>query len=201
MTIRLHDHPLSGHAHRVRLFLSLLGLSHERVTVDLPARAQKRPEFLAMNPFGQIPVLEIDGHILADSNAILVYLARTRDRARTWLPEDALTAARIQQWLSAAAGPLVNGPAAARVIRLYGRDTPPAPAQEIARSLFQVMETHLADRPFLVGNGPTIADVALYSYTALAPDGGVDLSPFPAIGAWLARIEALPGFEPAPKAL
>lgn len=198
MTILLHDFTLSGHAHRVRLMLSLLGIAYEARQVDLAGGAHKRPEFLDLNLFGQVPVLEIDGHAIADSSAILTYLALTRDPARTWLPADPLAQAQVQRWLSVAAGPLAHGPAAARIIRLFGRDAPIAPAQALARQLFDTMENWLEGRRFLVGNGPTIADVALYSYTARAPEGEIDLSPWPAIRAWLARVEALPGFHAIP---
>lgn len=113
--IRLHRHALSGHAHRVQLMLSLLGLPCEMVDVDLAAGVHKTPDFLARNAFGQVPMIE-DGELtLADSNAILVYLALTHDAARRWLPADARTQAEVQRWLSADAGPLAAGPAAARV--------------------------------------------------------------------------------------
>lgn len=193
--LKLHGFPLSGHAHRVELFLSLLGLPFEHITVDLPNNAHKTPAFLAMNSFGQVPVLE-DGDItLADSNAILVYLA-VKYGGESWLPRDALGAARVQRWLSVAAGPLAFGPAAARLIALFnaplGKDEVTARAHE----LFAVMETELGKAPYFAGNAPTIADVALYAYTAHAPEGGVSLSAYPGIRDWLARIEALPGFVP-----
>src|SRR5262245_23259369 len=96
---RLYAHPLSGHSHRVTLFLSLLNLPFEGINLDLAARAQKAPAFLAKNPFGQVPVLE-DGEVtLFDSNAILVYLASRYDNSNRWLPRDPLGAARVQQWL------------------------------------------------------------------------------------------------------
>ncbi|SMF14263.1 glutathione S-transferase [Tistlia consotensis] len=196
--IRLYDFELSGHCHRVRLFLSLLGLPVERIAVDLAAGAAKRPEFLARNPFGQVPVIEDPNPeepvVLADSNAILVYLAGRYDADGRWLPHEPLAAAQVQRWLSVAAGQLNYGAARARVLCLFKRPGDLAWAQEIARGLFQVLDGELAGRSFLVGDGPTIADVALYSYTAHAPEGGVSLEPFANVRAWLARIEALPGF-------
>ena len=118
--IRVYRHPLSGHAHRVELFLSLLGLPYEPVDVDLRRGEHKTPEFLARNPFGQVPVLEDGDVTLADSNAILVYLAGRYDSSGRWYPRDPLTAGRIQQWLSVAAGQLAYGPAAARRFKLLG---------------------------------------------------------------------------------
>ncbi|MFO1340028.1 MAG: glutathione S-transferase [Burkholderiaceae bacterium] len=191
--IRLYRYALSGHAHRVQLMLSLLGLPCELVDVDLAAGEQKTPEFLARNPFGQVPVIE-DGEItLADSNAILVYLATAHDPSRRWLPAEPATQARVQRWLSVAAGALAAGPASARVAHLFNRPmSPQAPA--IARQLFDRMEQHLANRAWLAAEHPTIADVALYSYTAHAPEGGISLEPWPNLRAWLQRVEALPGF-------
>jgi glutathione S-transferase len=197
--IRVHGFPLSGHAHRVELMLSLLGLDFERVEVDLFNGAQKRPDFLAKNPFGQIPVIE-DGEVtLADSNAILVYLATRYDRARQWLPTDAVAAAQVQRWLSIAAGELAHGPAAARLVALFGLPLDGARAKTIAAALYAVLDVHLKAQSFLVGSSPTIADVALYSYTAHAPEGGVSLEPYASVRAWLARIEALPGFVAMPR--
>lgn len=191
--IRLYQHPLSGHAHRVRLFLSLLHLPFEEVLVDFAKGEQRKPEFLALNPFGQVPVIQ-DGDItLADSNAILTYLALRYDDSGQWLPRDPVGSARVQRWLSVAAGPLVNGPGNARVNVLFGRPQDER-CGEIAAQLFQRMEAHLASSPYLAAAHPTIADIALYSYTSHAPEGGVSLEPYPQLRAWLARIEALPGY-------
>jgi glutathione S-transferase len=194
MTLRLYRHPLSGHCHRVELFLSLLGLKFERVDVDLFKGAHKAPEFLAKNPFGQLPVLDDGDVTIADSNAILVYLATRYDAAGGWLPRDPVGAAQVQRWLSIAAGPLAYGPSAARLVKLFNLPHDHARACATASQLFDVMEPHLARQAFLAGKSPTIADIALYAYTALAPEGGIALLPYPAISAWLARIEALPGF-------
>lgn len=196
--IRLYRFALSGHAHRAELFLSLLGLPYEAIDVDLPRREHKSPEFLARNPFGQVPVIE-DGELtLPDSSAILVYLARRYDASGRWLPADPVLAARVQQWLSVAAGPLVNGPGNARVAKLFGRPLEPR-MHEVAAQLFQVMDAQLATRAFLVGDAPTLADIAMYTYTAHAPEGEVSLEPYPHIRGWLARIEALPGFIAMPR--
>lgn len=197
--IKLYRSVISGHAHRVELFLSLLGLPVEQVEIDLAARAHKTPAFLALNAFGQVPVIQ-DGDItLADSNAILVYLAgRYADDADAWLPREPLVAASVQRWLSVAAGPLAYGPAAARVTQLFQRPDNPE-AIERAHALFAVMEQHLGRSAFLAGSTPTLADIANYSYVARAPEGKVSLAPYPHLRAWLARIEALPGFVPMVK--
>lgn len=195
--IRLYRHVLSGHAHRVELFLNLLGLEHELIEVDLRSGEQRRPEFLAINPFGQVPVIDDGGLVLADSNAILVYLAM-RYGDEYWLPRDAVGAARVQRWLSAAAGPLATGAAAARWTRVAGLQRDTSAAIEQAQGLFRVVDETLAAQgsEFLVGARPTIADVSLYTYTAHAPEGNVALDGYPALSAWLRRIEALAGFVP-----
>ena len=135
------------------------------VLVDLKAGAHKQPDFLKLNPFGQVPVLEDDGVVVADSNAILVYLAKKQART-DWLPEDAAGAAAVQRWLSVAAGELAYGPAAARLVTVFGAKFNPDEVIGRAHVLLGRLESHLADRQWLVGNGPTIADVAIYSYVA-----------------------------------
>lgn len=191
--MKLYHHPLSGHAHRARLFLSLLGVDHELVHVDLAQGAHKQPAFLALNPFGQVPVLDDGGTVVTDSVAILVYLAKKLER-RDWLPEAPAAAAEVQRWLSVAAGQIAYGPAAARLVTVFGAPYRPEEVILRAHAILALVEARLADRPFLTGATPTVADVALYSYTARAPEGNVDLQPYPQLRAWLARIEALPGF-------
>ena len=198
--IRLYRSALSGHAHRVELFLSLLGLPFELVDVDLAAGAHKRPDFLAMNPFGQVPVIQDGDVTLADSNAILVYLARRYAAdVEQWLPSDPLAAAHVQRWLSVAAGLLAFGPAYARVIQLFKSPASPDDAIARAHGLFKVMEQQLGQSAFLTGSKPTLADVANYSYVARAPEGNVSLADYPQLRAWLARMEALPRFLPMVK--
>lgn len=193
--IRLYCHPVSGHAHRVELFLSLLDVPFEKVLVNLPAREQKSPEFLAKNAFGQVPVIEDAGLVLADSTAILVYLAKRYDTTHSWLPDDPVGAARVQRWLSVASGQLVQGPALARAAVLFRR-APDTAACERAQQLLSVVEAELVERDFLLGSTATLADVAMYTYTAHVPEGGVSLEPYPSTRAWLGRIEALTGFVP-----
>ncbi|WP_079204131.1 glutathione S-transferase family protein [Pseudomonas sp. CC6-YY-74] len=196
--IKLFGFPLSGHSHRVELMLSLLGLPSEFVLVDLTKGAHKQPEFLAMNPFGQVPVIDDNGSVLADSNAILLYLAQKYGEGR-WLPSDAAGAAAVQRWLSIAAGPLAAGPARARLITVFGA---PYNAEEVianAHALLKVIEAELSGRQYLVGEQPSIADVACYSYIAHAPEGNVALADYPNLRAWLARIEALPHFVAMPR--
>ena len=196
--IKLSNFPKSGHAHRIELMLSLLNLPTELVFVDLAKGEHKQPAFLALNPFGQVPVIDDNGTVIADSNAILVYLAKKYDNG-TWLPEEPEAAARVQRWLSVAAGPLAFGPAAARLVTVFGAAFNTDEVIGRAHTLLKVIDAELAKAPFLTGSEPTIADVANYSYIAHAPEGNVSLEPYANVRSWLARIEALPGFVPMPR--
>jgi glutathione S-transferase len=194
--IRVHRHPISGHCHRVELYLTLLDIPFERVDVDLRAGAHKTPAFLAMNAFGQIPVIEDGDLVLADSAAIMVYLGERYDTEGRFWPHTPEGKAAVQRWLAAAAGPLMFGLAAARRARLLGAKLDYDGAVETGTRLLGVIESELARRPYLVGAAPTVADLSMYAYVARAPEGDVSLEPYPAVRAWLSRIEALPGFIP-----
>ncbi len=194
--IRLYRFVISGHAHRAELFLSLLRLPFELIDVDLANGAHKKPEYLAKNAFGQVPVIEDGDVTIADSNAILVYLALRYDASGRWYPRDPAQAAEVQRWLSVAAGQLAAGPSTARRSRVFGAKQFDERAQKLSHDLFALFETHLTKAKFFAGDAPTIADIALYTYTAHAPEGGVSLEPYPALRAWIARIEALENFVP-----
>jgi len=196
--IKLYNFPRSGHAHRVELMLSLLNLPTELIFVDLPKGAHKQPDFLALNPFGQIPVIDDQGVVLADSNAILVYLAQKYGNGR-WLPTDPVGAAKVQRWLSIAAGPIAFGPARARLITVFGAAYNAEEVIAYSHTLLKVIDQELAAMPYLAGAESTIADVSAYSYIAHAPEGNVSLEDYANIRAWLARIEALPGFVGMPR--
>lgn len=198
-TIKLYRHPLSGHAHRVQLALSLMNLPHELIEVDLMGAAHKTSEFLKLNPFGQVPVLDDKGTVVCDSNAILVYLAAKYDTDRRWMPREPSDQAAVQVWLSAAAGPIAFGPAAARLITVFGARFNAEDVIGRAHGLLKVMDAQLATRAFLAGASATLADIAGYSYVSAAPEGNVSLEAYPNVRAWLGRIEALKGFVPFQK--
>lgn len=201
--LRLHGHELSGNSYKVRLLLDLLGLPYEWVRVDLLQGEHKGPAFLALNPFAQVPVLEAvaptaqePGVVLADAQAILFYLASSQGDG-LWLPTDPLEQARVVRWLSTAAGEVRQGPESARLHHLFGvKAIPIARAQEKAAFLLDQLERHLSQRLWLEVERPTIADVAVFPYVALAGDGGIDLAPYPRVRAWIGRIQALPGYRP-----
>jgi glutathione S-transferase len=195
--IILHGSALSGHTHRVELMLGMLGLPFRFENAD--ATVRRSPAFLALNPLGQIPVLQDGDLTLCDSNAILVYLARRYAPHSAWLPDEPVAAARVQRWLSIAAGEVMYGPAIARMATLWNMPGDPVRAAEIARRLLAFMDGHLASRAFLAADHATIADLACYSYVAHAPEGRITLDAYTAVRAWLLRVEALPGFRPMPR--
>jgi len=196
--IRLHGVPLSGHTHKVEMFLRLLNLEFDYV--HAPRETWGTEAFGRLNPLRQIPVLEDGEVVLADSNAILVYLARKYDPDGPWLAADPLAAGQVQRWLSISAGEVKFGPATARVVKLFNLPGDLAGAQALAHRLLAVMEQHLAGRTWLADERPTLADVACYPYLACAEEGGVDLAPYPAVRAWIDRFEAQPGVKPMPRA-
>lgn len=193
--ITLYGAPLSGNAHKIRIALALLGLPYDEITVTGAER--KTPDFLALNPLGQIPVL-VDGDVvLRDSQAILAYLA-ARHRPGAWDGEDPAERGRIAQWLSFAANEIANGPGMLRLGKRFGIAIHEAGARAVTDKALPMLEAHLATRGWLEAGRLTIADLAVSPYVALAPDGGIDLSPFPHITRWLARITAQPGFPSMP---
>jgi glutathione S-transferase len=195
-TVKLYHHPLSGHAHRAHLFLSLARIPHELVKVDLAKGDHKTAPFLAKNAFGEIPVLDDDGVIIADSNAILVYAARKVGPSH-WLPTDFVKEAEVQRWLSIAAGKIAYGACAARLVTVFRAKFDANEVIARAHATISVIDSTLASKPWIAGTDePTIADVALYSYVERAPEGNVDLSGYANVTPWLRRIEALPGFVP-----
>lgn len=195
--MKLYDYEYSGNAYRVRLMLSLLGLEAERHRVDLLQGEQRTPEFLRLNPRGQVPVLEEDGTTVWDSMAILVYLAR-RYGGEQWLPNDAAGMAAVMQWLGLMQNELLYGLGRARVIARLGFPGDLEEAQKLGRRGLEVLEGRLAGHDWLALGRCTIADVGCFPYAALAPEGGVALDAYPAVSRWIARVKRQPGFVGMP---
>ena len=199
-SFKLFRHVMSGHSHRVQVLLSLLGLDAELIDVNLAKGEHKSTQYLQKNNFGQVPVLEINDEgktiTLADSNAILIYLASQYDANRSWFPENLEQACEVQRFLSVAAGKIAYGPANARLVNVFGAALDHEYAKNIAHGIFSQLESHLQGRDWLVTDSATIADVANYTYIALAPEGDVSLENYPNIRAWLKRFENLKGFVP-----
>lgn len=192
-TLRLYNHELSGNGYKVQLLLSLLGLNYELVRVDLMNGEHKQPDFLALNPFGQLPVL-VDGNtVVSDSQAILTYLALKYNPQ--WFPTEPEMAAQVVRWLSVAANEISQGLAAVRLFyMLNAKNVNIDVATTKATAILSQLDPHLAERSWLVGEGPTIADVACFPYVALAGHGQIDLAPYPQVLAWIARVKQLPNF-------
>lgn len=194
--MKLYHYYLSGHAHRAALFLSLTGINHELIEVDLATGENRKPEFLAINSFGEVPVLDDDGIIIQDSLAILVYVARKIGPSH-WLPEDPVIEAHIQRWLSVAAGKIAYGACAARLATVFGANFDINEVTERTYSSFAIIEQTLKNQLWIAGTDqPTIADIALYSYIERSPEGNIDLTAYPRIKTWLLQVEGLDGFIP-----
>lgn len=195
--MKLYDLELSGNCYKVRLLAALAGIPLEIVPVDFLAGEHKQPPLIQMNPWGELPIL-VDGETtLRDSHAILVYLA-SRYAGESWLPRDPAGLADVAQWLSTAANEVQNGPCAARLVDKFGYNIDKAVALARSARILPLIDSHLATRDWLAAGRPTIADCAIFPYVALAPEGGVTLAPYPHICNWIARIKALPGFQPMP---
>jgi glutathione S-transferase len=204
VTIKLYDYVLSGNCYKVRLLASLLSLPYEPIPVDFyPGRQHRSPAFLEINPLGQLPVIDDDGVILRDAQAILFYLANRYDKSSIWWPAaDPVNAGQVQQWL-AFADQITATASAARLHDVLGYELDVDAARAGARRLFTILDDHLTEREiegasWLVGDDPTIADIACFPYTSLAGDAAIDLSSYRAIERWLRRVMDLPGFVPMP---
>jgi len=195
-TIKLYRHALSGHSHRVQLFLSVLGLDAEIIDIDLASGEHKKAAFLEKNLFGQLPALDDSEITISDSNAILVYLATKYDASGQWLPKDAVAASAVQRFLSVAASKVAYGPASARLVNVFGAGLDHKTLITQSHALLATLDAHLQNRDWLATDKATIADIANYTYIAHAPEGDVSLENYANIRAWLQRIEQLPGFVP-----
>jgi glutathione S-transferase len=193
----LHDSRLSGNAWKVRLLLSQLGLPFRRVTYNLPEGRTRQPEFLAKNPVGKVPMLELPGgEALFESGAILCHLAD----GTPFLPTG-LDRARVLQWMFFEQAEAVKPLAGARFwISIAKR--PEEKAADIAawhaagHKALAILDAHLAARDFLVAERYTVADIANFPYVAMAHEGGFEMARFPNLGAWIERVRAQPGHVP-----
>ena len=200
----LYDHPASGNCMKPRILLRHLELPYERVQVDLFKGETRTPEHFARNPDGRVPVLELDsGETIAESNAILMHLAE----GTQYLPSDQLARTRVHEWLFFEQNRIEAELAYARFLHLSGRDREMPEVYESrktrGRDAVAALDRGLSDgREFVAGGDYSIADIALYAYVHCAGDAEVDLGRHAQIEAWLARVEAQPGFvndlEPLP---
>jgi len=197
---KLYDFRPSGNGYKVRLLLSQLGIDYEYIEKNILKQETRTPEFLAINPNGRIPVLELEpGLYLSESNAILIYLSE----GTPYLPQDKLERAYVMQWLFFEQYSHEPYIATVRFLLHYKSQTS-AQAEQYREIIEQkrapgyaaltILENHLAKHPFLVGDRYSIADIALYAYTHVADEGGFELDRFPAILDWIARVQAQPGY-------
>lgn len=191
--IQLYEVALSGNCHKVRMLLSMLDIPYESVAVNLAEGAQHLPDYVALNPFGEVPTLVDDDVAIRDSQAILVYLASSYGDERWW-PKDPVHLARIVGWLSTAANEIAAGPNRLRLHRKWGRSIDLSRAEAVAVRTLNVIERTLENNRWIVGNDVSIADLALYPYLALSPEGGVDLTPYRHILRWFGDIRRLEGY-------
>jgi glutathione S-transferase len=194
--VRLYEHPSSGNCLKVRVLLDQLGADYERLELDLFSGETRTPEHLARNPDGRIPVLELDsGEFLAESNAILLYLAE----GTPYLPADPLERARVHAWMFFEQNQVEANIGVARFLALSGRaDRAPeafADRQRRGRDALATLERGLEGRDWLVGDAHTVADLSVYGYVHVAGDAGCPLDGHPAVEAWVQRVAALPGLE------
>ncbi len=199
--LKLYNRERSGNCYKARLMLSLLGLEYESIPIHREGKGRNLlpPEFERLNPLRQIPVLVAGGQSYWGTIPILVYLAR-KFGGESWLPLDADGEAEITQWLSLAQNEIFQGLGRARSMRgqrWHGYGTLEE-AHAVAAVALKVLQSRLSGHDWLALDRPTIADVACYSYTCFAPEGGISLKPYPAVRAWLRRVEALPGYLPTP---
>ncbi|WP_110657168.1 glutathione S-transferase family protein [Salinicola halimionae] len=192
--VKLYRNPKSGHCHRVELMLALLKIPFEVIDLDMVNGAHHEPGYLKISPLGQVPAIDDNGITLSDSNAILVYLTERYGDSALWIGTDPVEKARVQRWLSIAAGEIAAGPCAARLVTVFDVPLDHEGAKAKAHKLLEMMNIHLDCREWLAADRPTLADIAGYSYIAHAPEGGVGLADYPHVRAWLTRIEALPHF-------
>ena len=195
--MKLYDLDVSGNCYKVRLFASLANIELEIVAVDFLNGAHKQPPVSDLNPLCKLPVLEDAGFVLRDSQAILVYLAGQYG-GLAWWPSNPHGQADIMQWLSFAANEVQHSLNAARLVQKFGEPLDKPQALANSAVALSILDKHLSLNDWLAINRPSIADCAVYPYVVLAPEGGVDLTPFPHIARWLQRIENLPGYLPKP---
>lgn len=200
--LKLYDYELSGNCYKIRLMLAFLGLEYRAEMIDFyPGRQHKAAEFRKINPLGQLPVLEDDGLILRDAQAILVYLATKYDHSRQWYPrDDAARLGQITQWL-AFAEQITHTASAARLHdALFYDNIDIALVRAGAHRLFRILDEHLffaeqhGEDWLCPGDHPSIADIACFPYVMLSEEGGIERIDYPAIRRWCDRLKRIPGF-------
>jgi glutathione S-transferase len=185
--------PSSGNAYKVRLLLEILKVPYEKANIDWDNKEHKKPPFLEINPRGQVPALEDDGRVFWDSSACLVYIAR-KHGGEQWLPTDPAGMAEVMQWLALANNELHYGLQWARGVKINIRTGNYDEYRGYGVKGLEILERRLKSNEWLAFGRPTIADLACYPYVSVSPEGGFKLEDYPAVQAWMKRVEALPGW-------
>jgi len=191
--LTFYDAPISGNTYKVRLLLGQLAIPHEVVRLDIAGGAVRAKDFRKVNPFGRVPFIVEDGFALAESNAILLYLAR----GSKLLPADVRVQGLVQQWMFFEQNQVETAIGLPRLWRKFGAEQDPALLEHYrprAVAALKVLERHLARRDWFVGDAYSVADIALFAYSQMAPEAGHDLGQFAAVSAWMERVREQPGW-------
>lgn len=201
--ITLYNYELDEQSYRARLALSIFGLEWTTIAVDMfPGAEQKKPHMLALNPLGTLPVIQAGDLVLSGTSAILLYLAKTRDASKRWLPEEGAAFGSVAKWLGFFETALASA-VEARLQSLFDTPGDATSLRQAARKAFRIMDDHMTARHFdgeewFVGDGPTLADLALFPSFALSRDFGVDHDEYPALRRWIRRFRTVKGFHTMP---
>jgi len=199
--MKLYNVEFSGNCYKVRLLLSLLAIDSEIdcdiIPIDIANKEHKSPAYIKKNPLGEIPALEDGAHVLRDSQAILVYLAKKYGKD-DWLPNNPKELALVMQWLSTACNEIAHGPMHARAYYKFNLDIDIENAKAKSKDILTIIDKHLAERDWLELNRATIADIACFPYIALSHEGKISLDQYSNIQKWIANIKQLPNFISMP---
>lgn len=195
--LKLYDLERSGNCYKARLMLSLLGLKYEKVPMDLAGGAHKAPDYLEINPLGSVPALDDNGVLIRDSAAILAYLGAKYGQGK-WYPKSPKGIGKVQQWLSLSTNEVFHGLALTRAIRLGIRQGDASQHEPTGRKVLDLLKSRLENDEWLVAGKPSVADIAVYPYVAMAPQGGIALDNYLPLRKWMRRIEGLDGYIPLP---
>ncbi|MBD9391608.1 glutathione S-transferase family protein [Acidovorax sp. ACV01] len=193
--MKLYERETSGNSYKIRLLFSFLGMAYERCPIPLVnGRNQVHDDYFQLNPRGQIPTLQDEDVVVWGSTAILCYVASKYDASGRWLPRDPKNLSQVMQWLELAQNEIQSGLFLARAIQRFGYEGDLGLAQQSGKRALEVLNLRLSHVPWLAGSCPTIADISCFPYTALAAEGGIDLSAYSSVQRWLREFMALEGF-------
>jgi glutathione S-transferase len=197
MNYTLFGFPPSGNTHKIRMLMQFLNIACDEVTINLKNGEHKQAAFLAINPRGQVPAMQTPDGLIADSHAILVYLASRHGKGRWW-PDSPIEQARVMEWISFSANEIHSGMASLRKHLRLGIAIPKEHAEQVTHNSMQFLNSYLATARWLAGSEFSLADLCCLPYLALAHEAEFDLTPFPNVQAWIARCKQVPGIALMP---